>query len=107
MTSYGHALGRTGSESIESTLRARRHWWTGALIRMSGVGSPKRITFENLGGAVRSRQCRKEKEWTGCVQSDIRAFGIAGEWNSTALEAEEWVETVTEVGRRFMSACRK
>ena len=40
-------------------------------------------------------------------QSDIRAFGIAGDWKATALNAEVWVETVTEGGRRFMAAWRK
>ena len=49
----------------------------------------------------------KEKEWTDCVQSDIRAFGIAGDWKVTTLKAEVWVETVTEGGRRFMAAWRK
>ena len=35
-------------------------------------------------------------------------FGIAGgDWKATALEAEVWVETVTEGGRRFMAAWRK
>ena len=49
-----------------------------------------------------------EKEWIDCVQSDIRAFGIiAGYWKATALEAEVWVETVTEGGRMFMAAWRK
>ena len=47
------------------------------------------------------------KEWTDCVQSDIRAFGIAGNWKATALKAEVWVETVAEGGRRFMAAWRK
>ena len=49
----------------------------------------------------------KEKEWTDCVQSDIRAFGISEDWKATALEAEVWVETVTEGGWRFMAARRK
>ena len=49
----------------------------------------------------------KEKEWTDCVQSDIRAFGIAGDWKATALKAEVWVETITNGGRRFMAAWRK
>ena len=39
--------------------------------------------------------------------SDIRAFGIAGDWKATALKAEVWVETVTGGGRRFMAAWRK
>ena len=44
---------------------------------------------------------------TDCVQSDIRAFGIAGDWKATALKADEvWVEAVTEGGRRFMAAWR-
>ena len=49
----------------------------------------------------------KEKEWTDCVQSDIRAFVIAGYWKVTALKAEVWVDTLTEGGRRFMVAWRK
>ena len=46
-------------------------------------------------------------EWTECVQSDIRAFGIAGDWKATALKAEVWIETVTEGGRRFMATWGK
>ena len=42
----------------------------------------------------------KEKEWTDCVQSDIRAFGIAGDWKATALKADVWVDT-------FMGSWRK
>ena len=34
----------------------------------------------------------KEKEWTDCVQSDIRAFGITGDWETMAVKAEVWVE---------------
>ena len=49
----------------------------------------------------------REKEWTDCVQSDIRAFGKAGDRKATALKAEVWVETVTEGKRRFMVAWRK
>ena len=49
----------------------------------------------------------KEKEWTDCVQSDIRAFGIMEDCKATALEAEVWVDTITEGGRRFMAAWRK
>ena len=58
-------------------------------------------------GPVRRGQGWKEKQWTACVQSDIRAFGIAGDWKATSLEAEVWVETVTEGGQMFMAAWRK
>ena len=74
---------------------------------MSGGRLPKRTVFGNLEGAVRRGRGGMEKEWTDCVQSDMRAFGIAGDWKATALEAEVWVETVTESRRRFMAAWRK
>ena len=38
--------------------------------------------------------------------SDIRAFGIAGYCKPTAIEAEVWVDMVTDGGRRFMAAWR-
>ena len=41
------------------------------------------------------------------LQSGIRAFDITGDWKRTALNAEVWVETVAEGGRRFMAAWRK
>ena len=49
----------------------------------------------------------KKKEWTDCVQSDIRAFGITGDWKTMALKAEVWVEAITEGGRRFMAAWKE
>ena len=48
-----------------------------------------------------------KKEWTDCVQSDIRAFGITGDWETMAVKAEVWVEAVTKGGRRFMAAWRQ
>ena len=59
---------------------------------MSGGRLPKRIMFGNLEGAVRRGRCGKEEEWTDCVQSDIRAFGITGDWKTMALKADVWVE---------------
>ena len=49
----------------------------------------------------------KEKEWTDCVQSDIRAFEITWDWKAMVLRTEVWVEAVAEGGRRFMAAWRK
>ena len=68
---------------------------------MSGGRLPKRIMFGNLEGAVRRGRGGKEKEWTDCAQSDIRAFGITGDWKTMAVKAEVWIEAVTEGGRRF------
>ena len=74
---------------------------------MSDGRLPKRIVFGNLEGAVRRGRIGKEKEWTDCVQSDIRSFGITGDWKTMALKAEVWVEVDTEGGRRFMAAWRE
>ena len=74
---------------------------------MSGGRLSKRFVFGNLEGAVQRGRGGKEKEWTDCVQSDIRAFGITGDWKATALEVEVWVETVEEGGRGFIAAWRK
>ena len=74
---------------------------------MSGGRLPKRIMFGNLEGAVRRGRGGKEKEWADCVQSDIRAFDITGDWKTMALKAEVWDETVTEGRRRFMAAWRE
>ena len=79
MTLFNRTLVITRCESIDTTLRTRRLLWAGVLIRMSGGRLPKRIVFGNLEGAVRRRRGGKEKEWTYCVQSDIRAFGMTGE----------------------------
>ena len=75
-TSYNRAREITGCESIETTLRTRILLWAGTLLRMSGGRLPKRIMFGNFEGAVWRGRGGKEKEWTVCVQSDIRAFSI-------------------------------
>ena len=49
----------------------------------------------------------KQKEWADCGQSDIRAFGITGDWKAMATKAEVWVVEVTEGRRRFMATWRK
>ena len=74
---------------------------------MSSGRLPNRIVFGTLEGAVRRGRGGEEKEWTDCVQSDIRAFDIAGDWKATPSKAEVWVEMVTEGGRRSMAALRK
>ena len=45
----------------------------------------KRIVFGKLEGAVRRERGGEEREWTDCVQSDIRAFRIVGDWKATAF----------------------
>ncbi|CAM9165080.1 unnamed protein product [Ascophyllum nodosum] len=87
MTSYNRALEKTGCEIIEITVRTKKLSWAGTLIRTGAGGLPKQIVFGNLESAVRRGRGVKKKELADYVQSDIRAFGIAGDWKSTALEA--------------------
>ena len=106
MTSY-NPLEITRCDSFETTLRARRLLGAETLIRMSGGRLPKRKMLRNLEGAVQRGRGGKEKQWTDCIQSDIRAFGMTRDWKAMALKAEVWVKVVTESGRRFMAAWRK
>ena len=43
---------------------------------MSAVQLLNKIVFGNLEGVVRRGRDGKEKEWSCCVQVDVRAFGI-------------------------------
>ena len=66
---------KTGSESIEATLRKRRILFAGAVARMEDTRLPKCVMFgELMGGAVSSRG--QEKEWMGCLLDEFRVFGI-------------------------------
>ena len=80
MTSYDRALEITRCESVDTTSRTtRRLLWAGTLIRTRCGRLPKQIVFGNLEGAIWRRRGGNEKEWTDCVQSDVRAFGIVGD----------------------------
>ena len=87
--SYLDTLIKTGSESIEATLRRRRILFAGFVTRMEETRLPKCVMFgELVGGAgcVRSQ----EEEWMRCFLDDLRAFGInADQWTTAAQDEEE------------------
>ena len=93
---------KTGSESIEATLRRRLILYAGFVARMEDTRLPKCVMFgEMVGGAscVRGR----EKEWMGCFLDDLRAFGInADQWTTTAQDEGEWCRTGEQGAERFM-----
>ena len=73
--SYLDTLIKTGSESIEATLRRRHILFAGFVARMEDTRLPKCVMFgEIVGGA--SCGGGQEKEWMGCFLDDLRAFGI-------------------------------
>ena len=87
--SYLDTLVKTGSESIEATLRRRRILFAGFVARMEDTRLPKCVMFgEMVGGAG----CvgGQEKEWMGCFLDDLRAFGInADRWTTAAQDEGE------------------
>ena len=66
---------KTGSESIEATLRRRPILFAGFVVRMEDTRLPYCVMFgEMVGGAG----CvgGQGKEWMGCFLDDLRALGI-------------------------------
>ena len=80
---------KTGSESIEVTLRRRRILFAGFVARMEDTRLPKCVMFgEMVGGAG----CvgGQEKELMGCFPDVLRAFGInADQWTTAAQDEGE------------------
>ena len=66
--SYLDTLVKTGSKSIEATLRRRRILFGGFVARMEDTRSAS--CSENWRGMA------QEKEWMGCFLDDLRDFGI-------------------------------
>ena len=71
--SYPDTLIKTGSESIEATLRRRRILLAGIVARMENTRLLKCVMFRELVGGA---GCvgGQEKEWMGCFLDDLRAF---------------------------------
>ena len=101
--SYLDTLIKTGSDSIEPTLRRRRILFAGFVVRMEDTRLPKCVMFgELVGGAG----CvgGQEKEWMGCFLDDLRDFGInADHWTSAAQDEGEWRKTAEQGAERFMA----
>ena len=107
---YLDTLIKTGSESIEATLRRRRILFAGFVARMEDTRLPKCVMFgEIVGGAG----CvgGQEKEWMECFLDDLRAFGInADQWRTAAQDEGEWRQNGGTRGGTFhgeMSRCRE
>jgi len=101
--SYLETLVKTGSESIEATLRKRRILFAGFVARMEDTRLPKRLMFgELVGGAVSSGG--QEKEWMGCLLDDFRVFGIdPDKWTIAAQDEGEWHRTAKQGAEIFMT----
>ena len=100
---YLDTLMKTGSESIEATLRCRRILFTVSVTRMEDTRLPKCVMFGKLVGGA---GCvgGQEKEWMGCFPDDLRAFGInADQWTTAAQDEGEWRRTAEYGVKHFMA----
>ena len=101
--SYLNTLLKTGSESIEATLRRRRILFAVFVARMEDTRLPKCVMFgEMVGGAG----CvgGQGKEWMGCFLDDLRAFGTnADQWTTAAQDEGEWRSTAEQGAEHFMA----
>ena len=77
--SYLDTLIKTGSESIEATLRRGGSCFAGFVARMEDTRLLKCVMSGE--GALAVGGGGQEKEWMGCFLDDFRAFGInADQW---------------------------
>ena len=94
---------KTGSERIEAIPRKRRIVFAGSVARMEETRLPKCAMFgELVGGTVSSGE--QKMEWMGCLQDDLRVFGIKiDQWTTAAQDEGEWHRTAKEGAGFFMT----
>ena len=94
---------KTGSESIEATLRRRRIWSAEFVARMEDTRLPRCVIFAELvvgAGCVGGQ----EKEWMGCLLDDFRALAInADQWTTAAQDGGGWRRTAEQGVERFIA----
>ena len=100
---YLDTLIKTGSESIDATLRRRRILFAGFVARMEDTRLPKCMMF---GEMVRGAGCvgGQEKEWMGCFLDDLSVFSInADQWTTAAQDEGDWRRTAERGAEHFMA----
>ena len=99
---YLDTLVKTGSESIEATLRRRRILFAGFVGRMEKTRLPKCVMFEEMVGGA---DCvGGQEKGMGCFLDDLRAFGInADQWTTAAQDEGEWRRTAEQRAEHLMA----
>ena len=106
--SYLDTLVKTGSESIEVTLRRRRILFAEFVARMEGARLPKCVMFGEMvrgAGCVGGQENKgMENKWMECFLNDLRAFDInADQWTTAAQDEGEWRRTAEQAAEHFMT----
>ena len=100
---YLDTLIKTGSESIEATLRRRRILFAGFVARMEDTRLLKCVMIGEMMGGVGCVR-GQEKEWMGYFLDDLRAFGTnADQWTTAAQDEREWRRTPEQGAEHFMA----
>ena len=74
--SYTKALKKTGSQSVEATIRQRRLLFAGALARQGDKQLPKRLLFaERLEGGEDPGPGQPAQHWQKNLRDDFKTFG--------------------------------
>ena len=74
--SYAKALKKTGSQSVEATIRQRRLLFAGVLTRQGDKRLPKRLLFtERLEGGEDPGPGQPAQHWQKSLRDDFKAFG--------------------------------
>ena len=74
--SYAKALKKTGSQSVEATIRQRRLLFAGALARQGDKRLPKRLLFaERLEAGEDPGPGQPAQHWQKSLRDDFKAFG--------------------------------
>ena len=94
---------KTGSESIEATLRKRRIVFAGFVVRMEETRLPKCVVFGELVGGAGSAG-GQEKKRMGSLLDELRVFGIhPDKWTIAAQDEGEWHRSATQGAEFFMT----
>ena len=74
--SYAKAVKKTGSQSVEATIRQRRLLFAGALARQGDKRLPKRLLFaERIEGGEDPGPDQPAQHWQKSLRDDSKAFG--------------------------------
>ena len=94
---------KTGSESIEATLRRRCISFAEFVARMEDTKLPKCVVFGELVGGA-GYVGGQEKEWMGCFLDDLKAVDInADQWTTAAQDEGKWRRTAEQGAEHFMA----
>ena len=108
--SYREVLERTGSESIERTIRKHQLGFAGALVRQGDSRLSKRVMFGRLAVQGPKRGSRPATSWVDCLEKWV-VFGVVvkdgRDWMIAAKNVGKWHRGVERGAEALDSAWRR